>query len=302
MKNRQKKQNTIGKDGMLGYIFLAPSLIMFTVFMFYPILYTLYLSFFEWNMVKPEKKFVGLGNYIAIFTDPTSWKIFGNTMIYILLLLVLNFVMPYILSFLLSVIIRKGKNFYKVVFFLPRVISLVVGSILYTWILNPVSGPVAVIAKYFGITIPVWSKTEGWVIAVLSIITSWKSFGYNFIVILAGISGVPVELIEAARMDRVPVWRIFLDIIVPVSSATGIYVYITTIIQGLQYVFTPIKVITQGGPNYASSNMVYMSYHEAFSLYRTGMSSAWSVITMAFFIILLILEFKCVEKGVYYEN
>ena len=89
MKNRQKKQNTIGKDGMLGYIFLAPSLILFTVFMFYPILYTLYLSFFEWNMVKPEKKFVGLGNYIAIFKDPTSWKIFGNTMIYILLLLYL---------------------------------------------------------------------------------------------------------------------------------------------------------------------------------------------------------------------
>ena len=177
---------------MLGYIFLAPSLILFTVFMFYPILYTLYLSFFEWIMVKPEKKFVGLGNYIAIFKDPTSWKIFGNTMIYILLLLVLNFVMPYMLSFLLSVIIRKGKNFYKVAFFLPSVISLVVGSILYTWILNPVSGPVAVIAKYFGITIPVWSKTEGWVIAVLSIITSWKSFGYNFIVILAGISGVPV--------------------------------------------------------------------------------------------------------------
>ena len=70
----------------------------------------------------------------------------------------------------------------------------------------------------------------------------------------------------------------------------------------MQYVFTPIKVITQGGPNYASSNMVYMSYHEAFSLYQTGMSSEWSIITMILFIILLILEFKFVEKGVYYEN
>ena len=122
MKNRQRKQKMIRRDGMLGYIFLAPSLILFTVFMFYPILYTLYLSFFEWNMVKPEKKFVGLGNYIAIFKDPTSWKIFGNTMIYILLLLVLNFVMPYMLSFLLSVIIRKRKNFYKFAFLLPSVI------------------------------------------------------------------------------------------------------------------------------------------------------------------------------------
>ena len=295
MKNKEKTLK-------LGYVFLIPSLVIFTVFMFYPVLDTLYLSFFEWNMVKPVKKFVGLDNYIAIFKDPVSWKIFGNTMFYILLLLVFNFVMPYILSFILSVIIKKGKNLYNVAFLLPTVISLVVGSILYTWILNPVSGPIAIIAKQFGITLPVWSKTEGWVIAVLSIITSWKSFGYNFIVILAGISGVPVEMIEAARIDNVPMRRIFFDIIVPVSSATGIYVLITTIVQGMQYVFTPIKVITQGGPNYASSNMVYMSYHEAFSLYQTGMSSAWSIITMILFIILLILEFKFVEKGVYYEN
>ena len=86
------------------------------------------------------------------------------------------------------------------------------------------------------------------------------------------------------------------------SSATGIYVFIITIVQGLQYVFTPIKVITQGGPNYASSNLIYHSYHEAFSLYRTGMSSAVSILTMLLFVILLILEFRFVEKGVYYEN
>ena len=81
------------------------------------------------------------------------------------------------------------------------------------------------------------------------------------------------------------------------SSATGIYVFITTIVQGLQYVFTPIEVVTQGGPNYASSNLIYMSYHEAFTLYRTGTSSAVSVITMVLFIVLLLLEFRFVEKG-----
>ena len=86
------------------------------------------------------------------------------------------------------------------------------------------------------------------------------------------------------------------------SSATGIYVFITTIVQGLQYVFTPIKVITQGGPNYASSNLIYASYHEAFTLYRTGTSSAISILTMLLFIVLLLLEFKFVEKGVYYET
>lgn len=295
--NREEKKQTV-----LGYVFLIPSLAVFAVFMFYPVFYTFYLSFFEWNMVKPVKKFVGLGNYIHVLQDPNTWKIFGNTVIYILILLLLNFVMSYILSFILTFVVDRFQSFYKAVFFLPSVISLVVGSILYTWILNPISGPIALIAEKFGLSLPFWSKTEGWVIAVLCIITTWKSFGYNFINILAGVSGVSREMIEAARLENVPMWRIFKDIVVPMSSATGIYVFITTIVQGLQYVFTPIKVVTQGGPNYASSNMIYMSYHEAFTLYRTGTSAAVSVLTMALFVVLLILEFKFVEKGVYYEN
>lgn len=291
------------KRGRLsGYLFLAPSLLIFAVFMFYPVAYTFYLSFFEWNMIKPVKKFVGLKNYVTVFTDPNSLKIFGNTALYIVILLVINFVLPYLLSFILSFIIKNGKNFYKSAMFLPSVISLVVGSILYTWILNPVSGPVALVLQNFGIAMPFWSKSEGWVIAVLGIVASWKAFGYNFIVILAGVSGVSTEVIEVAKLDRIPTWKIFLDIVAPMSSATGIYVFITTIVQGLQYVFTPIKVITQGGPNYASSNMIYASYHNAFTLYQTGTSSAVSVVTMACFIVLLFLEFRFVEKGVYYEN
>lgn len=297
MKLTQEKRSTC-----LGYLFLVPSLLAFLAFMFAPLFQTIYLSFFEWNMIKPVKKFVGMGNYIQIFKDPNTYRIAGNTLLYIGILLLMNFVLPYILSFILSSVIKKGKDFYKSIFFLPSVISLVVGSILYVWILNPVSGPVAIAAKAFGIRLPIWSKTEGWVIAVLSMITSWKVFGYNFIVILAGVSGVSSEVIEAAKLDNVPLWKIFRDIVVPMSSATGIYVFIITIVQGLQYVFTPIKVVTQGGPNYASSNMIYMSYHEAFTLYRTGTSSAVSVLTMIIFIVLLILEFRFVEKGVYYEN
>ena len=290
------------KDKIKPHLFILPSLLVFAIFMFWPLIRTFYLSFFSWNMVKPTKEFVGLDNYIQIFTDPTTYKIMGNTLIYIIILLILNFVAPYILSFVLSVVIKRGKGFYKSVIFLPSVISLVVGSILYLFILNPISGPAAIIAKFFGLTLPVWSKTEGLVIVILSLITSWKIFGYNFIVVLAGVSGVSSEVIEAARLDNVPMWKIFKDIILPMSSATGIYVLIMTIVQGLQYVFTPIKVITQGGPDNASSNAIYNAYQEAFVLYKTGTASAFAIITMVLFIALLVLEFKYVEKGVYYEN
>lgn len=286
----------------MGYLLLLPSLIAFGIFLCYPMLQTIYLSFFDWNLIKPTKTFVGFSNYIELFKNEHSLMILKNTGLYILILLIFNLIMPYLLSLVLEFIIKKRKNFYKAVFFLPSVISLVVGSILYTWILNPVSGPVSYVLRAFGVTMPIWSTHQGWVIAVLCIITSWKCFGYNFIVILAGISGVPKEVVESARLDRVPAYKIFKDIVIPMSSATGIYVLIYCIVQGLQFVYTPIKVITQGGPNYASSNLIYNSYHEAFTLFRTGMSSACSVVTVAIFMLLLVLEFRFVEKGVYYEN
>ena len=290
------------KQGVLGYVFLIPSLAAFCVFMFYPLFYTVYLSFFDWNMIQPQKKFVGFQNYVILLRDPNTWKILGNTFWYIVILLILNWALPYLVSFVLSFVVGRMRGFYKSALFLPSIISLVVGSILYTWILNPVSGPVAILLKPLGIRLPFWTKTDGWVIAGLCIITTWKTFGYNLIVLLAGISGVSPEVIEAARLDNVPLRRIFFDIVVPMSSATGIYVYIITIVQGLQYVFTPIKVITQGGPNYASSNLIYMSYHNAFTLFKTGTASAASVLTMLLFVVLLLLEFRFVERGVYYEN
>lgn len=289
-------------DHWKAYGLLIPSLIIFILFMFWPFMYTIYLSFFDWNMVKPTKEFVGLQNYKEVLSDPTTYKVFGNTLMYIGLLLIINLIIPYILAFVLDIVLKRFNHLYKGAIFLPSVISLVVGSILFTWLLNPVSGPAAIILGWFGIDMPIWSKLDGWVIVVLSLITSWKVFGYNFIVLYASVNGISREVIEAARLDGVPLWKIFFHLVLPMSSATGIYVFIITIVQGLQYVFTPIKVITQGGPNYASSNAIYHAYHEAFVLYRTGHSAALSILTMAIFILLLILEFKFVERGIHYEN
>lgn len=300
--NIVKERKKFGPSNFKSYLYILPALSAFIVFMFWPLVKTFYLSFFSWNMIKPKKTFVGLENYIEIFKDPTTYKVFTNTLLYVVILLIINFVGPYILSFVLAFIIKKGKNFYKGVFFMPSVISLVVSSILYIWILNPISGPIALIMKKFGLIMPIWSKTEGYVILVLSLITSWKIFGYNFIVLLSGIMGVPTEIIEAAKLDNIPMRRIFLDIVLPMSSATGIYVLIMTVVQGLQYIFTPIKVVTQGGPNYASSNIIYHAYQEGFVLYKTGTSSALAIVSMIIFIVLLFLQFKFVEKGVHYEN
>jgi len=290
------------KSGTIGYLLIIPSLIIFAVFTFWPLLYTVYLSFFDWNMVSPTKEFVGLQNYINVLRDPRTYQILGNTLFYIVLLLLINFAVPYVFAFVVDVILKKFKGFYKSAMFLPAFISLVVGSILFTWLLNPVSGPLAIIFGWFGIEIPNWTVSQGWIIVVLSLITSWKMFGYNFILLYASINGISREVIESARLDDIPLWRIFIQIVLPMSSATGIYVFIMTIVQSLQFVFTPVKVVSQGGPDYGSSNLIYHAYHEAFVVYRTGHSATISIITMILFLILLFIEFKFVERRIYYEN
>lgn len=286
----------------LPYLLLLPAMLVLAVFMFYPLVYTVYLSFFDWNMVSPNREFVGLGNYIAMFSDSNFLKILGNTGAYIFLLLLFNFVAPYVFSFILSFVVRRGKAFYKGTIFLPSVISLVVGTMIFVWLVNPISGPAAQLAHSLGMRLPVWSTTQGLVIVVISIMTSWKLFGYNFIISLSGVGGVPLEVVEAARLDGIPLRKIFFDIVLPMSSSTGIYVLILSIVQGMQQVFTPINMITKGGPDYGSSNLIYNVYNEAFNFYHTGSASAYAIVMMVLFVVLLLLEFKYVERGIYYEN
>ena len=283
-------------------LFLLPTLSVFAVFMFWPLAYTFYLSFFNWNMIRPTRTFVGLDNYISIFTSSATLRILGNTGLYIGILLVFNLVMPYILAFALNTVITRFKSLFKPLFFLPSVLSLVVATMVYAWILNPISGPLSILLDGIGINMPIWSSQQGWVIVGISLITSWRVFGFNFIVLLGGVSGVPDEVIESAKLDNIPLRKIFLNIVVPMSSAVGMYVFIMTIVQGLQFVFIPIRLLTQGGPDSHSSNLIYQSFHEAFVVFDTGQASALSVLTLILFAFLLWLQFKFVEKRTYYEN
>ncbi len=290
------------KDHQTGLILLAPAAVIFFIFVLIPLAYTLYLSFFDWNMVALKKTFVGLNNYIQVLSDPQLQKILGNTLFYIVLLLAINFVVPYIFAFVLHHILRRFQNVFKVGFFLPAFISLVVGSVIFTWLLNPVSGPISIIAGWIGVKLPFWSTTEGVVIVVISLITSWKVFGYNFITLYAAVTGVSPEIIEAARLDDIPMHRIFTDIVIPATSSSGIYIMIMTIVQGLQFVYTLINVITKGGPNSGSANLIYEAYRQAFIVFKTGRSSAISILTLILFGLLLALEFHFVERKVFYEN
>lgn len=291
----------IKKDNYM-IILLVPAMSIFTVFVFWPILRTIYLSFFDWNMISRNKKFVMLDNYTGILTDPVIYKSLGNTFLYIIFLGIFNFILPYIFAYALALLISKLKSFYRAMIFFPSIISLVVASLIFLWLFNPMSGPISKGYEIFGIESPFWLKTNGLVILLVSIITAWKIFGYNLILLLAGILEVPTELIESAKIDKLSNFQIFIYIVLPMTSSTALYVLIMTVVYGLQQVFVPINVLTQGGPNNGSTNLVYSIYQYVFTFFQTGRASALAIITTLFFFILISLKIKILEKGVYYEN
>ena len=290
------------KNKWHAFLFLLPSIFFFVVFSYWPLLQNLYLSFFSWNMVSPNMKFVGLDNYISVLGSEELIKILVNTVVFVAIMLVLNFVLPYLFSFVLGHLIERGKGFYRSTLFMPATLSLAVASILFLWIYNPLAGPLSIVLSWFDLESPRWFKENWLVIFAICTIIGWKVFGYSLIVMLAAMLAVPKEMIEAAKLENASNWQIFKQIIVPMTSSTAIYVFTITVVFGLQYVLVPVNMLTQGGPDQGSSNLVYIIYQYAFVFFQTGKSAAFAIITMICYIAFLLFRTKYLEKKVYYEN
>ena len=292
----------MSKNSFQAALYLLPAGLLFLIFFYWPLLQNAYLSLFSWNMVSPNMKFVGAENFSVIFASPELWKILLNTVLFVVIMLVLNFVLPYIYSFILGHVVTRWSSFYRSALFLPSTLSLAVASILFLWIYNPLAGPLQIILSWFSLESPRWFKEDYLVIFAICSIIGWKVFGYNMIVMLAAMVAVPKELIEAAKLENASNWTIFRKIILPMTSSTAIYVFTITVVFGLQYVLVPVNMLTQGGPDQGSSNLVYIIYQYAFTFFQTGRSAAYAVITMVCYLLFLFVKNKYLEKKVYYEN
>ena len=292
----------MSKNSFQAALYLLPAGLLFLIFFYWPLLQNAYLSLFSWNMVSPNMKFVGAENFSVIFASPELWKILLNTVLFVVIMLVLNFVLPYIYSFILGLVVTRWSSFYRSALFLPSTLSLAVASILFLWIYNPLAGPLQIVLSWFSLESPRWFKEDYLVIFAICTIIGWKVFGYNMIVMLAAMVAVPKEMIEAAKLENASNWTIFRKIILPMTSSTAIYVFTITVVFGLQYVLVPVNMLTQGGPDQGSSNLVYIIYQYAFTFFQTGRSAAYAVITMVCYLLFLFVKNKYLEKKVYYEN
>ncbi len=292
----------MSKNGKEALLYIFPAAALFLIFFYWPLLQNIYLSFFSWNMVSPTMKFVGVENFTELLASAELLKILLNTILFVAIMLVLNFVFPYIYSFVLGHLVHRWNAFYRSALFLPSTLSLAVASILFLWIYNPLAGPLSIILGWFDMESPRWFKENYLVIFAICTIIGWKVFGYNLIIMLAAMVAVPREMIEAAKLENASNWVIFKKIILPMTSSTAIYVFTITVVFGLQYVLVPVNMLTQGGPDQGSSNLVYIIYQYAFTFFQTGKSAAYAVITMVCYLAFLYVKNKYLEKKVYYEN
>ncbi|HIU64145.1 MAG TPA: sugar ABC transporter permease [Candidatus Avacidaminococcus intestinavium] len=253
-------------------------------------------------MISPNMKLVGLDNYIEILTSPELVKILVNTVLFIVILLIFNFFLPYIYSYILGHLVQRCNFIYRAILFMPSIISLAVASIIFLWIYNPLAGPLSIVLNSIGLESPRWFKDSFLVIVALSTIIGWKVFGYNLIVMLAAMVAVPKEMIEAAKLENASNWLIFKKIILPMTSPTAVYVFTITVVFGLQYVLVPVNMLTQGGPDQASSNLVYIVYQYGFVFFQTGKAAAFAILTMLCYGVFLWAKTKFLDKKVHYEN
>lgn len=283
-------------------LFLAPAISLLFLFSYWPLLQDAWLSFYSWNMISPTMKFVGLQNYLQVLTSGELLKILINTALYILVLVVVNFLLPYIMSFIIAHRLNHFSFFYRSALFIPSTVSLAVASILFLWIFNPLAGPLNILLSGIGLESPRWFKESGLVIVVIGLIIGWKVFGYNLILLTAAMVDVPKELIEAARLENASNWQLFRRIIVPMTSSTALYVFVITVVFGLQYVLVPVNMLTQGGPDQGSTNLVYIVYQYGFVFFQIGKASAFAILTMLLYAFFLIVKTKVLDKKVHYEN
>lgn len=285
------------------YVYIAPALLPLLIFVYYPLARSLQISFLEWNMVSPNPRWVGLDNYKELLSSGEFWIAFWNTAKYALLLLLFLFAAPFAVAFAVTRVGPGWRDFYKSAIFAPTVLSLAVSSVVFLWLLNPIIGVVNSVLTAVGLPAVNWLSDPSWAIWSVSAVVAWKTFGYNFIILLAGLLAVPRELVESSRVEGLRGnWGLLRKIMIPLTGGTLSYVFVTTIVLGIQYVFVPVEMLTNGGPNQATSNLVFLVYQYAFQFFQSGLASAAAILTFLVFLLLIALQAFVFERRIYYEN
>ena len=279
--------------------FLLPSLLGLLIFKVGAMVYSLYISFTEWNLFG-DPQFVGLQNYIEIFQDDRFYEALKNTILFIVGYLPIVVVLSLGIALLLNSKV-KGVNAFRGLFFLPVITSWVAVSMIWKGLLNPEFGVINSIIEAFGGTGPAWLQNPVFVIPAVIMVSVWKDVGFLSIIFLGGLQGISQEYYEASRIDGANKWHQFKSITLPLLSPTTFYALIITIINSFQ-VFDQIWIMTSGEPTAdLVTVMVTEIYKNSFQYQKMGYATALSWILFLIIIAVTIFQNIMQKKWVHYE-
>jgi multiple sugar transport system permease protein len=267
----------LDRDSLAAGIFLAPALILLGIFLFYPIIYLLYLSFTTGSFTVAGIQWIGWRNYWRLFTDIDFWQVIGNTAYFTVATVIPTIIIPLGLSVLLNRSLAL-RGILRTAYFIPSITSLVAVGLAFRWLFQT-DGPVNELLFQWGLNPIPWLSSTIWAMPVLILLSSWKQLGFNLVVFLAGLQIIPQSRYEAAELDGANGWAKFWYVTIPGLKPTLIFAVLTTAIFTLRS-FEQVYIITGGGPLNSTNVLVYYIYEQAFARFEFGYAAAAATILL----------------------
>ncbi|MBD3272332.1 MAG: ABC transporter permease subunit [Elusimicrobia bacterium] len=282
-----KQRIGLFKDTLSNYFFIIPAIAMFAVFNVYPFYKLFELSVKEWDGYSMTAQFVGFRNFFEAFKDGWWWESVWNGIYITLLALTLQNGLALVLALVVDREIR-AKNFYRVVFFVPPILSGIVVGLVWKWLYNGEYGLINHWLSLIGLgqLARSWLADPDLALTSVAVVHMWKGFGWGFIILLAGLQSIPRELYEAARVDGAGDWRIFVHIIIPLMIPVFFLVSILTVLGTMQ-IFDIVVALTNGGPGGSTEVPIFRIITEMWGNHRFGYACTMGII---FGVMLLIVS------------
>ncbi len=272
------------------YLFIAPALLGLVVFKLYPIVAGLRLSFFDFQLISGQQRFVGIENYVTMAADPTFWRAMVNTLVFNAIVTPLQIVCALGLALLVN---RKlaGRDVFRSLYFLPAVLSLVVASVIWDLLYHPDSGLINAFLVTLGLPRQPFLVSANQALGAIIAMVTWKGAGYWMVIFIAGLQAIPEHVYEAARIDGANAWQSFARITLPLLSGTIVFVAVAdTAINFL--LFAPVYVMTQGGPSESTTVLMYEVYRSAFVYLRMGYATAIASVLLLMTLVVVAIQMR----------
>jgi len=285
--------DTVGRSA--ARLFLTPALTAIFLFFFVPVAAAFIISFTDldiYALANPASlRFVGLGNYRRLLSDPLFWTAMRNTFYFVTVATPLSIAVALGAAVLLNSRLVRFKTFFRLNYFLPVVTTLVAVAVIWRFIYHPRFGLLNYVLSLAGISPIDWLGDPDWAMPAIIIMAVWKNFGYNMIIFIAGLQNIPQELYEAAQIEGAGTWRQFTSVTLPLLAPTTVFIAIITMI-GFFQLFAEPYIMTQGGPLNKTLSIVLYMYQEGFRWWNMGYSAAIAFVLFAVIFLFTLLQLK----------